>query len=577
MNAQPISPAIAGFVDALLGGRCDWPLIVPFPSQPDDDKVLGDRFLRQFDSDLRRIIKPDADAQDGKIPLASIAELAGKGYLGMRIPREFGGMGLSEHNYFRALSLTGTWCLSTTCTILAHSSIGLTGPLLLFGNEEQKRKYLPRLARGELSGFALTEPLAGNDYSRTTSTLMPSREDYLLSGEKLFITNAPIAHFLCVFARIGDAGDRYALAIVETNQPGFSVVEQCSFLGLPGIHNGMVRFDQMRIPRDAVIGQVGCGFDHLIDAATGGWMTLASVSAGVSRHCLRILRDWANRRVQWGNSIGKHQAIQKILSQAAANAYAIDSVAKFTMTAAGSPSKQFRTLARVAKYFGQEQCWRVVDDALQVCGARGYETFRSARRRAEACAYEERHDEELTAPVDRIFRDFRLFRLAEGSSQTLPLMIALDLFSGCMTQSPRSGDVDREAIRSTLAGLSPENLEHAAFVDRAAALLAHEARESVGTYGVGLEHEQEVLICLGDILTELVAMSASLARANQRDDESTREDRQQLAGHFCRDAQWRIGRNFDQIASHQAGAFAPISERLLSGGLDWMMRDVANP
>ncbi len=565
------------FIDALITGRCDWSLITPFPSQPREDKAIGDQFLRRFESDLRSTIDPNAGTDDEKIALSSIAALADKGYLGLRIPLEYGGAGLSEHNYFRALSLAGTWCLSTTCTLLAHSSIGLTGPLLLFGSEEQKRKFLPLLARGALSGFALTEPDAGNDYSRTRSVLVPVDGGYLLSGEKLFITNAPIAQFLCVFARLGNAVDQYALVIVETDRPGFSVVEQCSFLGLPGIHNGLVRFDNVRIPRDAVIGELGHGFEHLLDAATGGWMTLASVSSGVSRHCLRILRDWANRRVQWGSPIGKHEAIQRILSKAAAHVYAIDNLSSLTVAAAGTISPGFRTLARIAKYFGQEQCWLIVDDSLQVCGARGYETLRSARKRVNACASDEVQHEELLAPIEKVFRDFRLFRLAEGSSQTLPLMMSLDLLSATAAEPCGVPSVDPTVIRRNLPLLSDENLRHAAFVGTSAARLAHEVRASLNKYGAELQAEQEVLIAQGDILTDLVAMSASLSHAgSEHSDEHVTEAEQELTDRFCLYAEHRINRNFDRIRNHEVGAYSPISERLLSGGLDWMMRDIVS-
>ena len=201
--------------------------------------------------------------------------------------------------------------------------------------------------------------------------------------------------------------------IVETNSPGFEIVHRCSFLGIRGIANGLLKFTNVKVPKENIIGNPGEGLKIALGTLNTGRLTIPAISAGVGKLCMHYCRDWANERVQWGLPIGKHQAVGKRLSELTANTFAMDSIASLTASFADQENKDIRLEAAMAKYFGSEVSWKIIDDTLQTRGGRGFETAASLKARGET-----------PMPIERIFRDLRINRIIEGTSDIMRLFIA---------------------------------------------------------------------------------------------------------------------------------------------------------
>ena len=249
------------FALKLFYGRLDWPLIYPFPIQSPEEKKIGDEFLAKLETLLKNKLDPDEVDRTGEIPPDVIQGLADLKAFAIKIPKEYGGLGLSQYNYNRAVHLVASYCGSTAVLLSAHQSIGVPQPLKLFGTEEQKKKYLPMFAKGTISAFALTETEAGSDPRMMTTTATPIEEGkyFLLNGEKLWCTNGLIAGVIAVMAvtppKIIKGKERKQITafIVEKNWPGIEVIHRCQFMGLHGIQNGLLRFKNVKVPKENIL------------------------------------------------------------------------------------------------------------------------------------------------------------------------------------------------------------------------------------------------------------------------------------------------------------------------------------
>ena len=578
------------FVRGLFNGKLYLNLIHPFPAVSPDELERARPFLEKIEAFMRANEDADEIERNSKIPDHVIKGLAELGAFGIKIPTEYGGLGLSQVSYNRAIALVSSWESSIGVLLSAHQSIGCPQPLKLFGTPEQKKKYLPRLARGEISAFALTEMDVGSDPARmaTTAELTEDGSAYILNGEKLWCTNGTVADIVVVMAKTGER--RITAFIVERSWPGVEVPYRSHFMGLKGIENGIMRFTNVRVPKENVLWGEGKGLKLALITLNTGRLTLPATSAVAVKKCLEICREFAQERVQWGKPIGKHDAVAQKLGRMAAYAFALEAVSDLAALLSDRGETDIRLEAAMAKMWNTERGWEIIDDALQIRGGRGYETAASLKGRGEK-----------PVAIERMMRDFRINLIFEGSSEIMRLFIAREAMDSHLKVAGAIAD-PRAATGAKVAALFKAGFhyalwyparwigwghwprfgefgklaKHMRYVDRTARRLSRALFHSMVRFGLGLEKRQAVLGRLVEIGAELFAMSASCSRAQMLQTSKSAEDRargsqaKDLADIFCRLARRRIQDRFRSLFRNDDVPVYRIAQRVLSNELVWL-------
>jgi alkylation response protein AidB-like acyl-CoA dehydrogenase len=575
-------PSVLG---ELFMGRLRFDLLFPWPEQDPAEKTAGDAVLAKLAVFLREEVDADRIDREKEIPRAAIDGLKDLGLFGIKIPVEYGGLGFSQVNYNRILHLVASHCGSSALLLSVHQSIGVAQPLLMFGTDEQKRRFLPRLAAGAISAFALTEPGAGSDPSQmtTTATLAEDGCAWRINGRKLWTTNGPIAELLVVTARTNDseaARPEITAFIVEGNSPGLKIEHRCDFMGLKGIQNGQLSFDNVRVPAENVMVGPGEGLRLALRTLNIGRLSIPAFCGGVMKQSLAICRSWGNERRQWGAPIGQHEAVAAKIARIAADTFAVDSLAWLGATLADEGRMDIRLEAAAAKLFCTETAWGALDAALQVRGGRGYETADSLRARGEA-----------GMPIERMLRDSRLYLIGEGTSEILRLFIAreaLDPHLKAAGITPVSGKPDlKKALRfyapwypslyfprSSASGevAMPAALKgHLRYLKNAPRRLARDLFHMMLRHGQGLQKRQLVLARLVDVGVELFAMAAVLSRAASHQAPAGADE---LADLFCRQARRRIDQLRRGLRRNDDGKAYSLARGVLAGEYIWLEENI---
>ena len=570
------------FVRELFHGRLPWDLIHPFPQQSEEDKKIGDEYIKKFKDFLLANLNPDEVDKTCEIPQHVIKGLADLGAFSLKIEKEYDGLGLSQVNYNRVMQMIASYCGSTTVFLSAHQSIGVPYPLSLFGTEEQKRKYLPRFRKGAISGFALTEPGAGSDPRTMKTTATPTEDGkyYIINGEKLWCTNGNIADILVVMcltpARIEKGKEKKQITafIVETNTPGFEVVRRCNFMGLHGIKLGLLKFNNVKVPKENILLGEGQGLKLAFVTLNTGRLTVPAAMVGAGKWCLSVARQWSNERKQWGVPIGQHQAIATKLGQMAANTFAMDAVTWFSSAMADAKKLDIRLEAAMSKMFCTEVGWRVVDETFQIRGGRGFETAFSLKARGEE-----------GFAVERMFRDVRVNLIIEGTSQIMRLFIAREALDPHLKRLQKGLSSLLYYLlwypRLWLPSFAPRTItnlpnplnKHMMYVQRTSKCLARNIFLKMAIYQQGLEAKQNTLSRFVDIGTDLFVMSAVCSYAASLS--KHKQDNQAgspvaLADLFCQQAKSRIARNFNELHFNQDRLTASIAKQVLGGEYEWL-------
>lgn len=584
------------FAKGLYLGSFDLSLIHPWPQAKTEDVERGEEFMAKLEafcgSMSGRVIERDA-----KIPDEYLAGLADLGVFGMKIPREYGGLGLSLVYYGRALALVGSVHPSLGALISAHQSIGVPEPVKEFGTPEQKQEYLPRCAAGAITAFLLTEPDVGSDPARmgATAVLSDDGRSYLLDGVKLWTTNGVIAELVVVMARVPAHTDAdgtthkggISAFVVEMDSPGITVENRNSFMGLRGIENGVTRFHQVRVPVENRLGREGQGLKIALTTLNTGRLSIPGLCVAAGKWSLKIAREWSNARTQWGRPVGKHEAVGKKIAFIAATTFALEAVFELSAEMADAGQKDVRIEAALAKLWSTELSCRIADELVQIRGGRGFETAESLEARGERAV-----------AAEQLLRDLRINRIFEGSSEIMKLLIAREAVDAHLAAAGDLASADaslQDKARAAVgasgfyarwlpklvagAGMDPRSYgefgrlgKHLRFVERSSRRLARQTFYGMGRWQAKLEHKQAFLGRIVDIGAELFAMAACCSRAEMllRTHPEHGAAAFELADAYCEQARVRVDEYFDQLWRNTDDGDHELSRKVLAGDYAWL-------
>ncbi|MBT2477777.1 acyl-CoA dehydrogenase family protein [Streptomyces sp. ISL-94] len=590
------------FAKELFLGRLRLDLIHPHPLPPDEDVRRGEAFLARLRTFCENEIDGARIEREAKIPDETVRGLKELGALGMKIDPKYGGLGLTQVYYNKALALVGSVSPAIGALLSAHQSIGVPQPLKIFGTQEQKDTYLPRCATTAISAFLLTEPDVGSDPARLATTAVPDGADgYVLDGVKLWTTNGVVADLLVVMARVPKSENHrggITAFVVEADSPGVTVEHRNAFMGLRGLENGVTRFHQVKVPAAQRIGAEGAGLKIALTTLNTGRLSLPAMCVGAGKWCLKIAREWSGVREQWGRPVARHEAVGAKISFIAATTFALEAVVDLASQMADEDRNDIRIEAALAKLYGSEMTWLMADELVQIRGGRGFETAESLAARGERAV-----------PAEQMLRDLRINRIFEGSTEIMHLLIAreavdahLSVAGDLIDPEKALGDKARAGARAagfyarwlpqlaTGAGQVPGSFRafhpsghpdlatHLRYVERCARKLARSTFYAMSRWQGRMETKQGFLGRIVDIGAELFAMSAACVRAEHlRATGEHGREAYQLADAFCRQSRIRVEELFGRLWTNTDELDRKVVEGVLTGTYTWLEEGIIDP
>jgi alkylation response protein AidB-like acyl-CoA dehydrogenase len=590
---------LPSFGKDLFLGKLNLDLIHPQPKLDPAAVQKGEAFLKDLRTFLTEHVDPLQIERDAKIPEAVIDGFKELGALGMKVPEQYGGLGLSQVYYNRALTLAGSCHSALGALLSAHQSIGVAEPLLHFGSEEQKQEWLPKVSRTHISAFLLTEPDVGSDPARVGTTATPTEDGtgYRLDGRKLWATNGAIADVVVVMAKVPKSdGHRGGISafILPYDTEGVSVEHRNAFMGLRGIENSVTLLHDVLVPKENLIGEEGQGLKIALTTLNTGRLALPAICLGSSKWSLKIAREWAAERVQWGQPVGKHDAVAQKIAFIAGSTFGIEAMLDVASRMADDKQRDIRIEAAIGKLYASELGWKVVDELMQIRGGRGYETAESLKARGEK-----------PVPVEQVMRDMRINRIFEGSTEIMHLLIAREAVDQHLAVAGDVLEPDVALKDKAKAGVEAakfyskwfpqlavgegqkpgsfsefgELAGHLRYVERSSRKMARSTFYAMGRWQAKLERKQSVLGRIVDVGAELFAISAAVVYAQtlQREHPERAAQATQLADLFCRQARRRADVLFDAIFDNDDDQAYGLAQDVLDGKFTWAEEGVIDP
>ncbi|MFZ3494349.1 acyl-CoA dehydrogenase family protein [Streptomyces sp. 5.8] len=590
------------FAKELFLGRFRLDLIHPHPLPAEEDVRRGEAFLARLREFCETSIDGARIEREAKIPDETVRGLKELGALGMKIDPKYGGLGLTQVYYNKALALVGSVSPAIGALLSAHQSIGVPQPLKMFGTQEQKDAYLPRCATTAISAFLLTEPDVGSDPARLATTAVPDGEDaYVLDGVKLWTTNGVVADLLVVMARVPKSENHrggITAFVVEADSPGITVEHRNAFMGLRGLENGVTRFHRVRVPAAQLIGAEGAGLKIALTTLNTGRLSLPAMCVGAGKWCLKIAREWSGVREQWGRPVGLHEAVGAKISFIAATTFALEAVVDLASQMADEDRNDIRIEAALAKLYGSEMACLMADELVQIRGGRGFETAESLAARGERAV-----------PAEQMLRDLRINRIFEGSTEIMHLLIAREAVDAHLSVAgdlidPEKALGDKAKAGARAAGFyarwlpqlatgagqvpgsyrafhpsgHPDLATHLRYVERGSRKLARSTFYAMSRWQGRMETKQGFLGRIVDIGAELFAMSAACVRAEHlRASGEHGREAYQLADAFCRQSRLRVEELFGRLWDNTDDLDRKVVAGVLNGAYTWLEEGILDP
>lgn len=614
------------FLAGLYDGRPEFDLLLT-PPEPPEEKAVGEAFCQQVQDFLIHEVDPEEIERRAKIPERVIQRLFTLGVFGMKIPKEYGGLGFSYTNYGRVLTVIAGWSNILALTVAVPQSIGIAMPILLFGTEDQKKKYLPLVAKEAISAFALTEPMTGSDAAnvRTEAVLDSTGSHFLVNGEKLWCTNGPIARYATLVARVpalrveragkvewvpAQSGqhtdDRVHTAfILDMAAPGVLVRQRCQFEGCRGIENAPITLRNVQIPVEQVIGDVGKGLKYALTILNvGRGISIPAICLGMAKQAWQPTLDRTNTRITFQKPLAERQTQQIRIGEMASHLFAMEALALLVWRLADQHRYDIRIEAAVAKIFCSEHTIRFLRDAQTIFGGMGYETAESKEARGEAAF-----------GIEQLVRDAEMYRIGEGATDILRPFVVREGLSPHLDRAKGFYAEDLSILDQTRQGLKlarfyvpwylqqwrrrplPDRPEYAhphvrplvRYVERTSRRLTREICYAMLRFQASFRDEQRLQNKIEAIGEDLLAMLASVLYAERR----TRIDGQtavwELAEGFCVSAEQRIEQRLREFRHHQdllaattgrqalKGSYPTLSEGIILRRLDAYVRRKERP
>jgi alkylation response protein AidB-like acyl-CoA dehydrogenase len=574
------------FMKELFLGNLRVDYFDPYPETAESEDFKA--FYKKLRDFMDREVDPTEIDETGEIPPRVIAGLKEMGCFGMKIDKKYGGLGFNQAEYCKALELLACYDGSMVALLSAHQSIGVPQPIKMFGTDEQKKKFLPRCAKGAISAFALTEQDVGSDPARLTTTATRNENgDFVISGVKLWCTNGTIAELMVVMARHSDS-KKISAFVVEANSKGVSIEHRCRFMGLKALYNGVIRFENVVVPKENLIANEGQGLKVALSTLNTGRLSLPAGCVGAGRKALAAVREFSAERVQWGAPVGKHEAISHKLADMAAVVYAMESLSHLANELSMRDGYDIRLEASVAKEYCSTRGWQVVDETVQIRGGRGYETAASLQARGEQ-----------PVAIEQMMRDARINRIFEGSSEIMHLFMAREALDKHLSVAWPMLD-PKNSIGAKLAALPKiaafyalwypklyipfgwfrygkygKLASHLRYAEQTTRRLARNVFHGMVLHQAALEKKQAFLFRAVDVAMEIVVMCATIART-QKMIEQGKPDAQQaleLTDLHCRNASRNIEKSFQDLWANDDSRKYKVGQSVLSGTHMWVEAD----